>query len=157
MTETELKALLAAEIAGALGHESGDLSQQRAKAMDYYLGEMTEHVPAPEGRSKAVSTDVQDVIESIMPSMLEIFTGTEEVVKFAAVGPEDEQAAEQETDYINHVFYQQCDGFLVLHDFIKDALLQKNGVVKHWWEKTEKAEREQYRGLDPVALQLLLA
>jgi hypothetical protein len=157
MTESELKALLATEISAALGHDSGDLSAQRAKAMDYYLGEMMEHLPAPEGRSRAISTDVQDVIESIMPSMLEIFTGTEEVAKFSAVGPEDEEAAEQETDYVNHVFYHQCDGFLVLHDFIKDALLQKNGVVKHWWEKTEQFERERYEGLDEASLALLLA
>ncbi len=156
MNERELKALLAAEISGALGQDDGDLADQRARGMDYYLGDMAEHLPSLDGRSKAVSTDVQDVIESIMPSMLEIFTGTEEPAKFAPVGAEDEAAAEQETDYINHVFYQQCDGFLVLHDLIKDALLQKNGVVKHWWDKSEKAERETYEGLSPDALAMLL-
>ena len=38
-------------------------------------------------------------------------------------------AAEQETDYVNHVFMQHNPGFLVLYSFIKDALLSKVGVV----------------------------
>lgn len=157
MTEQDLKALLAAEISQALGHSTGDLSDQRAEAMDYYLGDMSVHLPAAEGRSKVVSSDVQDTVESIMPSMMEIFTGGDEACRFNAQGPEDEPAAEQETDYINHVFYQECSGFLVLHDFIKDTILQKNGIVKRWWEKSEKFERETYVGLDDNAYQMLLA
>lgn len=157
MTEQELKSLLAAEITGALGHTTGDLADQRAQAMDYYLGDMSVHLPSPEGRSKVVSTDVQDTVESIMPSLMEIFAGGDEVAKFNAVGPEDEAAAEQETDYVNHVFYQECNGFLVLHDFLKDTLIQKNGVVKRWWEKDEDYERETYYGLDEAAKAMLLS
>ena len=60
---------------------------------------------------------------------MEIFASGEEVVLFAPVGPEDVAAAEQETDYVNHVFMQQNNGFLVLYSLIKDALLSKVGVV----------------------------
>jgi hypothetical protein len=157
MTEQELKSLLAAEIASALGHVTGDLADQRAQALDFYLGDMSKDLPAAQGRSRVVMTDVQDTIESIMPSMMEIFAGGDEVAKFNPVGPEDEQQSEQETDYINHVFYQECNGFLVLHDFIKDTLLQKNGVVKRWWEENAKEERETYRGLSDDEYALLLA
>lgn len=157
MTEQELKSLLAAEITGALGHTTGDLADQRAQAMDYYLGDMSAHLPSPDGRSKVVSSDVQDTVESIMPSLMEIFSGGDEVAKFNPVGPEDEAAAEQETDYVNHVFYQECNGFLVLHDLLKDTLIQKNGVVKRWWEKDEDYERETYQGLDDAAVAMLLS
>src|SRR5262245_36254075 len=92
-------------------------------------------------RSKAVSSDVADTIEGLMPPLMEIFAAGEEVVQFAPVGPEDVAAAEQETDYVNHVFMQQNPGFLVLYSFIKDALLSKVGVVKVWWECREEVER----------------
>jgi hypothetical protein len=35
--------------------------------MDYYLGNMDKDMPAQDGRSKAVSTDVADTIEGLMP------------------------------------------------------------------------------------------
>jgi hypothetical protein len=63
------------------------------------------------------------------------------VVRFEPVGPEDE-AARQETDYVNHVFMQQNPGFMILYSFIKDALLSKVGIVKVWWEEREEESRD---------------
>lgn len=144
LTVSELKAMLASQYAGAMAASSASkLSGERAQASDYYNGVMPDMI-APEGRSSAVSMDVADTIEGLMPQLMEVFAGTDEVVKFEPVGPEDVQAAEQETDYINHVFMNQNPGFLVLYSFIKDALLSKVGVVKIWWEQTEREERETY-------------
>ena len=122
MSPSDLKALLAAEKADALAAASAaKLSADRADAMDYYLGDMAKHMPPADGRSTAVSTDVADTIEGLMPSLMEIFAGSDEVVRFEPVGKEDVAAAEQETDYVNHVFMQKNPGFLVLYGFIKDA------------------------------------
>src|SRR5438270_13557498 len=118
---------------------------------------MAADMPAQEGRSRAVSTDVADTIEGLMPALMEIFAGSDEVVRFEPVGPEDVAAAEQETDYVNHVFMQQNPGFLVLYSFIKDALLSKVGVVKVWWEKQELKERETYLDLDDAAFAAISA
>ena len=122
----DLKALLSAE---RTARTASKLSDERASALSYYMGDMSKDMPAPEGRSKAVSFDVADTIEGLMAPLMDIFAGGEEVVQFAPVGPEDVAAAEQETDYVNHVFMQQNPGFLVLYSFIKDALLSKVGVV----------------------------
>jgi hypothetical protein len=144
----ELKSLIAAEYSDALAaNESADLTYERARAMDYYLGRMDEEMPALEGRSSTVSTDVSDVIEGLMPNLMDIFAGSDEVVRFEPVGPEDEDASQQETDYVNHVFMQQNPGFMVLYTFIKDSLLSKVGIVKVWWEEREEEERETYYGL----------
>jgi hypothetical protein len=143
-----LKAILASERSDALAAiEATKLSSDRSDAMDYYLGDMSKDMPAAEGRSQAVSTDVADTIEGLMPSLMDIFCGSDEVVRFEPVGPEDEEAAQQETDYVNHVFMQQNPGFMVLYSFIKDALLQKNGIVKVWWEEGEQEEYETYYDL----------
>ncbi len=148
MSVSDIKTMLAAEKASALASISAsDLTSERADAMDYYLGDMSKDMPAQDGRSRAVSTDVADTIEGLMPSLMDIFAGSDEVVRFEPVGPEDEEAAQQETDYVNHVFMQQNPGFMVLYSFIKDALLSKTGIVKVWWEEREEEERETYYDL----------
>jgi hypothetical protein len=145
MTELELRAILTAHRTDSMSAiVASKLAEERATALDYYQGDMSKTMPAPRRRSKAVSTDTSDTIEGLMPTLMEIFTGGDEVVRFEPHGPEDVAAAEQETDYVNHVFMQANPGFLILYSFIKDALLSKVGVVKVWWEKEELRERETY-------------
>jgi hypothetical protein len=101
MSTSDLKAMLTSEKADALAALSAArLAEERADAMDYYLGDMRKDMPAQDGRSRAVSTDVADTIEGLMPSLMDIFAGSDEVVRFEPVGPEDEAAAQQETDYV---------------------------------------------------------
>jgi hypothetical protein len=155
MTETELKAILAAEIDDALGQMGGELSEQRRKALQYYLGEPFGN--EVEGRSKVVSTDVADTIEWILPSLLKIFTAGDDVVRFEPNGPEDEEVAKQATEYVNWIFTRDNPGFLILYTLFKDALLQKNGIAKVWWEEGETATREAYKRKSLEEAQLILA
>jgi hypothetical protein len=158
MPTSELTAMLTAEKLDALAAmRASKLSAERAHAMDYYNGDMSHDMPAQEGRSRAVSTDVADTIDGLMPSLMEIFAGSDDVVRFEPFGPEDVTAAEQETDYVNHVFMQQNPGFLVLYSFIKDALLSKVGIVKVWWEEREEESRETYLDQPDDAFALLVA
>src|SRR6266536_5048634 len=135
--------------------QATELTEQRERSMEYYLGNVEMDIPTIDGRSKVVSMDVQDTIEGLMPSLMEVFAGSEEVVQFEPVGPEDVQAAEQETDYVNHVFMQKNPGFMVLYSFIKDALLSKVGIVKIFWEEEEREHRETYLDLPEDAYALL--
>src|SRR5207302_3845558 len=149
-------AMLAAEKANALAAISAArLMEDRTDAMDYYLGDMRKDMPAQDGRSRAVSTDVADTIEGMMPGLMDIFAGGDEVVRFEPVGAEDEAAAQQESDYVNHIFMQQNPGFMVLYSFIKDALLSKVGVVKVYWDEREQEERETYLDQSDDAFALL--
>ena len=91
----------------------------------------------------------------MLPQLMDIFAGSDEVVRFEPVGPEDEEAAQQETDYVNHVFMQQNPGFMTLYGFIKDALLSKVGIVKIWWEEREEEQRETYYDLDEAQFAML--
>jgi hypothetical protein len=148
MSPEVLGAMLGSQKADALAAlQSARLSIDRERAEDYYLGDMRADMPAQEGRSRAVSSDVADTIEGLMPSLMDIFCSSDEVVKFEPAGADDEAAAQQETDYVNHVFMQQNPGFMVMYSFIKDSLLSKNGFVKIWWEKREQSEDETYYDL----------
>jgi hypothetical protein len=143
-----LRALISAQKADALAAtQSAKLTLERERAERYYMGDMEMDLPAEEGRSTAYSSDVADTVEGLMPHLMDIFCGSDEVVRFEPVGPEDEEAAQQETDYVNHVFMQQNPGFMVLYSFLKDALLLKNGVVKVWWDTREEEKEETYSDL----------
>jgi hypothetical protein len=84
MTILDLKALLAAEKSDALAAISAArLAEERADAMDYYLGDMRKDMPAQDGRSRAVSSDVADTIEGLMPKEMTMWTFFD-VVLFAA-------------------------------------------------------------------------
>lgn len=156
MSLQDLKAMIAAEHADALsGMNASKLSEARSDALDYYNGDMSNDMPAAEGRSRAVSSDVSDTIEGMMPTLMDIFFGGDEVVRFDPVGQEDVEAAEQETDYVNHVFQQRNPGFLVLYSFIKDALLSKVGIVKVFWEKREDEKRDTFYDLDDAQFMML--
>lgn len=155
LTDRELVAICEAEMASALGVQGKELAAQRSKAIDYYLGEMDDHLPVEEDRSTVVSRDVADTVEWILPSLMRIFVDSDNMVVFSPVGPEDEQLAEQETDIVKHVFMEENDGFLNLYTFCKDALLQKTGLFKCWYEDPTW-EREEYVGLTPEQYLMLL-
>jgi len=153
LSDVELKAIFDAEYSSAMGEWAGELSDERSTAMERYLAEPmgTEM----EGRSQVQTRDVMDVIEWILPSLIRIFTDADSAVDIEPVGPEDEKQAEQETDYLNHVFYKKNNGFLILYSWFKDALLQKNGITKHYVEEGEKQTRESYKDLTDVEFQYL--
>jgi hypothetical protein len=157
LSDTELKALLANEKADTLGSsQASKLASERTQALNYYMGDVSADLPTIKGRSGVVSMDVMDTIHGLMPSLMEIFAGSDDAVRFEPVGPEDTEAAELETEYINHVFWQLNDGFKILYSFIFDALLSKLGVVKVWWDEQEQEEKETYRGLSEDEYALIL-
>jgi len=143
--DLKLKTLLGNHIENALGYLGGNLSEARKKSIEYYLGDKlgTEI----DGRSQVVSTDVSDTIESILPNLLRIFTASDKVVKCEPVTAEDVPLSEQATAYLNHVFYKDNDGFQLLYNFFKDALIEKNGFLKIYWDESESVEFETYENL----------
>ncbi len=148
-------AICQAEIAGSLGFLEGKLSQTRLKSLQYYNAEP--YGNEIEGSSQIVTTEVRDTVESIMPSLMKIFLSGDKVAQFDATGPEDEQVADQATDYANFIFTKDNPGFLILETAFRDALIQKVGIVKLYWDAAEDIARETYRGLSEEELQQLLA
>ena len=154
MTKRELSAHLEQEISSALGYKDGKLTTQRSDAMDRYYGK--KYGNEQEGRSQIVTRDVADVIEWIMPSLMKIFTSGDKVVQFEPQGPEDVEMAKQSTDYVNYVIMRQNPGFSTIYQWFKDALLQKNGIVKHYWDDTSETLREEYKNLTEEEFMALL-
>jgi len=158
LTEDELKALVGAEMRQSLGYSSSKLSQQRQKSMYYYLGLPVGDLSPPEveGRSSVISTDVRDTIEAMLPQLMVTFVGSDTVADFEATKPGDEKQAEQATEYANYLFYKKNNGHRIAYTWMKDALLQKNGIIKVWWDNRHEETREEYRGMSDVELAQLL-
>ncbi|MHA1540084.1 MAG: portal protein [Alphaproteobacteria bacterium] len=143
------------EVEDAQNFVQNGLSAQRRKSIDYYLGKPLGN--EVEGRSKVVSTDVSDTVEWILPNLLKMFASGSEVVRFQPVGVEDEAGAAQASDYINHIFNKDNNGFKVLYTWFKDALIQKNGFVKYWFEEKEEKKRETFKAIPEDVYALMLS
>jgi hypothetical protein len=153
MPDSDLAAILDAKIHNALGYQGGRLAQERRQAERYYKGEVFGN--EIEGRSQVVSHDVAEAVDSMMPSLMRIFASGDQVVRFNPTGPEDEDAADQATDYVNWIWNQQNEGFANFYAWFKDALMKKTGAVKIWWDESEDITRETYQGLSDAELQIL--
>ncbi len=144
ITEEELVSRIRGEITDALGY-SDTISRQRETSMEYYYGRPFGN--EVEGRSQFVDSTVSDTVEWIKPSLMRVFASGDEMVKFSPHGPEDVPMAAQATDYVNYVFTKDNPGWDILYSWFTDALLQKNGIVKCWWDEYEDWNREEYRRL----------
>ena len=154
LSKQKLLSLISQEISSSLGFYASDLSKQRENALKYYLGEPLGN--EVEGRSSVVSQDLLEVIESILPSLMRMFTQSDKVVNFEPMQPEDVPYAEQITDYCNFIFNHDNDGFGILQSMFKTALLQKNGFCKVYWKVSKEQKKETYKNLDETQYQALL-
>ena len=154
LDDYNISGILGDHIKNSYGFYESELTDSRRKANEYYFGEGFGN--EVEGRSQVVSTDVADTIESILPPLLRIFTASDNIVKVEPVGEEDVKIAEQATDYLNHIFNKDNDGFTALYTMFKDALLQKNGICKVYWDDSEKVDRETYQKLSDDEFTMLI-
>ena len=155
LTDEELIAAIEAEEAVALDAYSGELRQERADAWARYRGEPLGN--EQEGRSQIVDKGVLDTIQWIVPSLVRIFLGGEDIGQFEAVGPEDEYAAECETQVCNWYLQNKNDFYSHIVAALTDALLLKNGYIAGMWAVREDVMTETYKGLADEEFAMLLS
>lgn len=155
MNEPKLKALLDAEIEASIGYVQSETTDQRQEALDFYLRQP--YGNEVEGRSQIVTGEVAEVVDAALPQLLRIFTAGDDVVNFEPVAPGDEPLAKQATDYCNWIFYRDNPGFQILHNWFKDALISKVGIVKACYDYVTDTTVETYQNLTGEELALLLA
>ena len=151
----ELSSVISSEIQQAQNYFESEFASERMKAIDYYLGEPLGN--ERDGFSSVVSHDFADVVETLMPSLMRIFTSSDKYVRYAPRTAEDTERADQLTDYVNFIINQDNDGYRILHTFIKDSLLFKLGVVKFGWDESYVVQEEEYDNLLEEEIVALLA
>lgn len=105
--------------------------------------------------SDLVSTDVADTIEWALPSLMKVFTGSDEVITIAGVTEEDDTKAETMQQLLVYQLQRQNKFFPILYNWIKDSLITGMGIIKCYWERTEGYTTEVTQ-LNNEALQALI-
>lgn len=151
----ELRNAFAAEARDAASFMDESISGAQVLMTEYYRGDLpgiTEQ-DLQDNRSDIVSRDVHDAVQAILPDLMRVFMGGEHVLEFRPAGRDDEEAAQQATEAIRHIFEKDNDAYSIIHGALKDGLIRRYAVAT-WWHEDEKVEYERsYSGLslDQVA------
>ena len=129
------------------------IGEERAEATNYYLGKKPNATSSLQ--SEFVSTDLRDSVLFLMPSIMRTFFGTKKVVEFIPNNAEDIDLAKQQTDFVNYTI-QKSNGFKVLYDAFKDALVRKTGFVKAYYDDSISSTTHEFTDLTPEAYTALL-
>lgn len=161
LSDSQIKAIVAnAEGLAVSAYGSGsELEKKRTTLLKYYNREpFGDEV---NGQSQVITSDVSDVVESVIPSLIRQYTSSRNIAEFSvgeipsSMSPEDiekrEREAEEKTVYANYVFRHK-GGTSILHSMIKDAMLQYTGTVKVFYDESNEVIPEPYRNLDKKEL-----
>src|SRR6266550_3552958 len=153
--KSEWQTALYQMVSNAILYVDGELSEERSKAEQYYKGEPLGN--EREGRSKVVMTELRDAVLMILPSLLKIFFNPNPALEYQPTNSQQESIdkAAQMTQFIMDVVLQQDNqGFLVIHDWFKDALVKRFGVVKVWQDdgKETRSFKSSYQSLEALTM-----
>jgi len=155
MKDSELLAILDAAQKDAMIF-NGEFTHDNEKYLNEYLG--NPYGDEDPEQSSVVSTDVADVVESDMPSLARIFLGSGDIISFQAntENPTEIEEAEDKTKYVNWIVRNQTDSFTTIHNWLKDAEIQKNGVVKYFMDESKEVEVVKYDDVDQQELSAII-
>lgn len=154
MSEDELIRVLDSQLDLAKEYASNEIAEQRAIAYQMYYG--APQGDEMEGRSQIVCQELAQALDTLLPALMELFVAGDKVVECQPRGPEDVKPAEQATESANYVFSVLNNGFVNIHDCLKDGMLQKIGAYKWRWERDYTVEEEVFEGLAEEQLPMLL-
>lgn len=152
--QDELQQIISNSIRDSLGYDGDQLNMNMRDNLARYEGAPLGNERA--GRSTVMSRDVLETVEMVMPSLVRCFMSSESAAIFEPVGPEDERAAQQATDYIDHVLMRQNPGYRIATNWMKSALITGTSFVKVWWDETEDVIIEEYKDLNEAEFQLMV-
>ena len=160
-SDAELGSMLGQQISASRDFAQDFLEENRRNAWKYYLGRRGREpdltpTTAREGYtrsggSEAVSEDVSDMVEALMATIMPIF-GADVPVSFEPMGPDDEENAAAESDAVSNILMDANDGWIIIAEAIKDALLLRNATVKVWIEDEITTERRQFADISEADL-----
>ena len=152
-----LLSLVKADIAEAEAYQQSIIQPTVRERYNIYYADKEYYAnkfPILSKTSSLVSTDVADTIEWALPSLMKVFTGSDEVITVAGVTEEDDQNAEVMQDLLVYQLQRQNKFFPLLYNWMKDALITGLGIIKCYWERTEGWTPETAK-LNADALKLL--
>ncbi len=155
LSDSDLLDLLRREEQAAAHYQDSVLSVLRREALAYY--DRQPFGDEQEGASQIVTSEFADVVESLMPGLMRVFTAADDLVRFSPARPGEEKWAEEASRYVPHVLMRQNDGFRILSGLLKDALMFRLGGVTVDLEEVDETHTIPVQDLLRDAVHLLVA
>ena len=150
----ELLEVLTREESASIGYESDQIYTDQIDALKRYNGQ--NYGDEQPGRSQVHDRTVFETIEWLRPDLERVFVSGGSSATIEPWGDGTAEAAEDASDYLNHLFTEEMEGGNIVDTFAFDGLLQKRGVGAVYWEDAELGEPETQE-IDLVRLQALQA
>lgn len=84
-----------------------------------------------------ISRDVKTTIDWMLPSIMEVFIGTDDPCDIKGQSLQDDVAAKKLQSIVKYQINKKNDYFRFLYSFIKEGLITNLGVAKAYWERDE--------------------
>jgi len=158
MSDSQIVSYINDEISRGVGGEDNTDYNNIALAYDYYLGRLpgiSKQAARDPKASRFISMDVMDTIEATVAEIMPTFM-TKDLAFYEPENDRDEDQAKAESDLVNYMFFEECDGYTVLQTALRDALLNRNCSAKVFWDIRNEVQYEAYENVNVLALFELL-
>ena len=155
LSDEDLLTILRKEEQAAASYQDGTLAALRRQALAYY--DRQPYGDEQEGASQVVTSEFADVIESLMPGLMRVFTAADDLVRFTPGAPGQEKWAEEASAYVPHVLMRENDGFRIISGLLKDALMYRLSGVTVDLEEVDERRTVRVQGLPQDAIDLIMA
>lgn len=116
---------------------STTLIENNTQAMEYYIAEEL-NLKEKKQISKAIVPVVRDTINWVVPIMMEIFAGSEEIFGVKPRGAEDVKDADLTRSLVDYQLRVKNKWTQFVHDIFQDAAIYRRGIAKTQWIKEIK-------------------
>ena len=137
---------------------SSDLARERLKATYEYAGLAVSHL-APQGVSAIVDTSTTEVVEAYTAVLSDLFLSNQRIGKFL---PWDDtpgafKGAKDAGALVNYTIFKQNNGWDILEQWMKSALLWKNSVIRWGYIEDYDYVFEEYEEISQAKLDEILS
>ena len=137
---------------------SSDLARERLKATYEYAGLAVSHL-APQGVSAIVDTSTTEVVEAYTAVLSDLFLSNQRIGRFL---PWDDtpgafKGAKDAGALVNYTIFKQNNGWDILEQWMKSALLWKNSVIRWGYIEDYDYVFEEYDEISQTKLDEILS
>ena len=160
VTDDELVELIDRGIMNSSGDwlDSADLSRERLKATYEYAGVPESHL-TPQGVSTIVDTSTTEVVEAYTAIISDLFLSNHKLARFVPYddSPGSFAAAKDASAIVNYCLFKKNNGWELMSQWIKAALLWKNSVCRWTYIQDFDHKFEEYEQISQAKLDELLS
>lgn len=137
MTDEDLLSILKQEEEASTSYYSSEMKASQAEALDRFMGKKLpgDDEAAANGLSTVQAHGERDAINWLMPALTRAFASTDDLFTVDDDNKDDDdESLKTAAQYLRHLYFRQCGGEHITHDFIFDGITQRYGVIRTAWE-----------------------